>query len=335
MHDPSTPRRRVALAAVAVAIAAGGLLPVAAGAGDAAAAYPQKPLRLVVPFPAGGGSDIIARLLGRELSTMWGQPVVVENKPGASGTIGAGAVAKAAPDGYTLLLGATPLVQLQTVFKSLPYDTFRDFAPLARIALSSDVFATPASAQIGSVRELLAKAKAEAGKYSYGSYGNGTSAHMHGELLRMQAHVDLTHVAYKGGAPLVQDLMSGQVTSGFVDASGYHPAMGSAKVRPLAVTGERRLRGLPDVPTFTELGYRDFEPNGWYGLFVPAATPKAIRDKLSVAVLAALAKPDLEKAIREQGLESGTLGPEAFATVLRRDAEIWARIATAAKITAD
>ncbi|WP_454764361.1 tripartite tricarboxylate transporter substrate-binding protein [Cupriavidus campinensis] len=238
-------------------------------------------------------------------------------------------------NGNTLLLGATPLVQLQTVFKSLPYDTFRDFAPLARIALSSDVFATPASAQIGSVRELLAKAKAEAGKYSYGSYGNGTSAHMHGELLRMQAHVDLTHVAYKGGAPLVQDLMGGQVTSGFVDASGYRPAMGAAKVRPLAVTGERRLRGLPDVPTFTELGYRDFEPNGWYGLFVPAATPKAIRDKLSVAVLAALAKPDLEKAIREQGLESGTLGPEAFATVMRRDAEIWARIATTAKITAD
>jgi len=334
MDNLKSPRHRLAFAALACAA----WLPAAThAAADVtnATSYPQKPIRLIVPFPAGGGSDTIARLLGRELSAMWGQPVVVENKPGASGTIGAGAVAKSAPDGYTLLLGATPLVQLQTVFKSLPYDTFRDFAPLARMALSSDVFATPASTSIGSVRELLAKAKADPGKYSYGSYGNGTSAHMHGELLRMQSGVDLTHVAYKGGAPLVQDLMGGQVTSAFVDVSGYRPALASGKVRPLAVTGERRLQVLPDVPTFTELGYRDFEPNGWYGLFVPAATPKAVREKLSAGVLQALGRPELVKAIREQGLEPDTLGPDAFAKVMRRDAEIWNRIATSAKITMD
>lgn len=198
--------------------------------------------------------------------------MVVENKPGASGTIGTATAAKAAPDGYTLLLGATPLVQLQGVYKSLPYDTFRDLAPLARLALSSDIFAAPVSARVGSVSELLSAAKAAPGKISYGSYGNGTSAHMHGELLRMQAKVDLTHVAYKGGAPLLQDVLGGQVSSGFVDVAGGKSALSSPKIKVLAVTGERWLALLPDVPTFTELGYRDFEPNGWYGLFAPAAT---------------------------------------------------------------
>lgn len=277
----------------------------------------------------------MARLLGRELTAVWGQPVVVENKAGASGIIGAGTVAKAAPDGYTLLLGATPLVQLQAVYKSMPYDTFRDFAPLARVALSADFFAVPASARVSGVSELLAIAKATPGKVSYGSYGNGTSSHMHGELLRMQANVDLTHVAYKGGTPLLQDLLGGQVASAFVDVASGRAALKSPKIRILAVTGERRLTLLPDVPTFTELGFRDFEPNGWYGLFVPAATPKAVKDKLSTAVLAILSKPALEAAIREQGLEPGTLEPEAFVKLMRRDAEIWGRIATSVRITLD
>ncbi|AQV97436.1 ABC transporter substrate-binding protein [Cupriavidus necator] len=323
-------RRRAALAAIACITA----LPALCFAADAST-YPQKPIRLVVPFPAGGGSDTVARLLGRELTAMWGQPVVVENKPGASGTIGTGMVSKAAPDGYTLLLGATPLVQLQGVYKSLPYDTFRDLAPLARLALSSDVFAAPVSTRVGSVSELLSAARAMPGKISYGSYGNGTSSHMHGELLRMQANVDLTHVAYKGGAPLLQDLLGGQVSSGFVDVAGGKAALNSPKITVLAVTGERRLALLPDVPTFTELGYRDFEPNGWYGLFVPSATPKAVKDKLSAAVLAILSTPAMQTAIREQGLEPGTLEPEAFLKLMRRDAEIWGRIAASARIALD
>lgn len=323
-------RRRAAIATLACIAA----LPALCYASEAST-YPQKPVRLVVPFPAGGGSDTVARLLGRELTTMWGQPVVVENKPGASGMIGTGAVTKAAPDGYTLLLGATPLVQLQGVYKALPYDTFRDFSPLARMALSSDVFAVAASARVASVSELLAAAKASPGKVSYGSYGNGTSAHMHGELLRMQAKVDITHVAYKGGTPLLQDLLGGQVASGFVDVGSSRAALNSPKIKVLAVTGERRLPLLPDVPTFTELGYRDFEPNGWYGLFVPAATPKPIKDKLSTAVLEILARPAMQAAIREQGLEPGTLEPEAFLKLMRRDAEIWGRIAANARITLD
>lgn len=323
-------RRRIAMAALACIAA----VPALSHAVDDSA-YPQRPIRLVVPFPAGGGSDTVARLLGRELTAMWGQPVVVENRPGASGTIGTAAVAKAAPDGYTLLLGATPLVQLQAVYKSLSYDTFRDLAPLARLALSSDIFAVPVSTRVGSVSELLSAAKAAPGKISYGSYGNGTSAHMHGELLRMQANVDLTHVAYKGGAPLLQDLLGGQVSSGFVDVAGGKAALGSPKIKMLAVTGERRLALLPDVPTFTELGYRDFEPNGWYGLFVPAATPKAVKDKVSSAVLTVLARPAMQAAIREQGLEPGRLEPEAFLKLMRRDAEIWERIAANARITLD
>ncbi|WP_439670653.1 Extra-cytoplasmic solute receptor [Cupriavidus necator] len=326
----TVPRRRAALAALACIAA----LPAWSHAADDSA-YPQKPIRLVVPFPAGGGSDTVARLLGRELTAMWGQTVVVENRPGASGAIGTGAVAKAVPDGYTLLLGATPLVQLQGVYKSLPYDTFRDFAPLARLALSSDVFAAPVSTRVASVSELLSAARATPGKISYGSYGNGTSSHMHGELLRMQGDVDLTHVAYKGGTPLIQDLLGGQVSSGFVDVASGKAALNSPKIKVLAVTGARRLALLPEVPTFTELGYRDFEPNGWYGLFVPAATPKAVTDKLSAAVLAILAKPAMQTAIREQGLEPGTLEPEAFLKLMRRDAEIWGRIAANARITLD
>ncbi|SPA34268.1 Extra-cytoplasmic solute receptor [Cupriavidus taiwanensis] len=326
----TSPRRRAALLAIACFAALPGLSHALDGF-----AYPQKPIRLVVPFPAGGGSDTLARLLGRELTAMWGKPVVVENKPGASGTIGTGVVAKAAPDGYTLLLGATPLVQLQGVYKSLPYDTFRDLAPLARLALSSDVFVAPVSSGVGSVGELVAEARARPGKFSYGSYGNGTSSHMHGELLRMQAKVDLTHVAYKGGSPLAQDLLGGQVSSGFVDVASSKAALSSPKIRVLAVTGERRLQLLPDAPTFTELGYRDYEPNGWYGLFVPAATPKPVRDKLATAVLTILARPAMQTAIRELGLEPGTLEPEAFLKLMRRDAEIWGRIASEARITLD
>jgi tripartite-type tricarboxylate transporter receptor subunit TctC len=323
-------RRRAALAVIACLIAQPILCYAAEGS-----TYPQKPIRLIVPFSAGGGSDTVARLLGRELTAMWGQPVVVENKPGASGTIGAGAVANTAPDGYTLLLGATPLVQLQSVYKSLPYDTFRDFAPLARLALSSDVFVAPVATGVGSVSELLSTAKTTPGKISYGSYGNGTSAHMHGELLRMQANVDLIHVAYKGGMPLIQDLLGGQVSSGFVDIASGKAALDSPKIKVLAVTGERRLALLPDVPTFTELGYGDFEPNGWYGLFVPAATPKPVKDKLSAAVLAIVAKPEMQTAIRGQGLEPGALEPEAFLKLMQRDAEIWGRIAADAGIALD
>ncbi|WP_050982987.1 Bug family tripartite tricarboxylate transporter substrate binding protein [Cupriavidus basilensis] len=324
---------RIGLAAV-FALAAALLVPQASRA-DEAASYPQKPIRMIVPFPAGGGSDTVARLIGHQLTAIWGQPVVVENKPGASGTLGFTAAAKAGRDGYTLLLGATPLVQLQSVYKSLPYDTFRDFSPVARVALSADVFAVPATTGINSARAFIAAARANPGKLSYGSYGNGTSSHMHGELLRMQGGVDLTHVAYKGGMPAMQDLLGGQVSSAFVDVASSRSSLVSPKIKVLAVTGERRLQLLPDVPTFTELGFRDFEPNGWYGLFVPAGTPKAVVEKLTSAVMSILSKPETLEIIRGQGLEPGALAPDEFGRLMRRDAQIWSRIASSARITLD
>ncbi len=321
---------------LALTFAAGSVfLATASQAGEPIANYPDKPVRLVVPFPAGGGSDILGRLLAQRLSDELGQPVIVENKPGASGMLGADAVAKAKPDGYTLLLGATPLVQLQTVYKKLPYDTEKDLAPIARIALSSDIFGVPSTSGINSVQQFIEQAKAEPGKFSYGTYGNGTSAHMHGELLAAQSATDLVHVPYKGTAPLMQDILGGQVGSAFAEITGARAHLASPRIKILAVTGETRLRALPDVPTFTELGYRDYEPNGWYGLLAPMGTPAPILDGLEAKVMAILGSPEISQKISDLGLEPGPLAAAAFGQVMKRDTAIWGRIASEAQISLD
>ena len=327
-HEMPRSRRRLCLLAASVL-----LMTAPAWSAEGAPDYPQRAIRFVVPFPAGGGSDTLARVLGQKLSAALGQPVIVENKPGASGILGTDAAIRSKADGYTILLGATPLVQLQATTRSLPYDTFRDLIPLARIAMSSDVFVVPAASGITSVKAFIESARTQA--RSYGSYGNGTSSHMHGELLRMQTGSTLTHVPFKGSGPLVQDFLGGHIDSAFPEIASIRPHLTSPRLTALAVTGERRVQLLPNVPTLTELGYRDFEPNGWYGAFVATGTPKPIAERLSALFLEILEAPEMIARVRELGLEPATLAPAEFLRIMHRDEQIWSRIARAASITAD
>jgi tripartite-type tricarboxylate transporter receptor subunit TctC len=227
------------------------------GVGQALAqpSYPSKPIRLVVPYPAGGGTDTVGRMIGQRLAEAWGQPVVVDNKPGASGMLGNDTVAKAAPDGYTVLLAITALIQSPSLYKRMPYDVNKDFTPVSLIAKSSDLFVVPNRVPASTLREFVALAKA--GKLSYGSYGNGTSSHLHGELLRQQTGVELTHIPYKGAAPLLNDLLGGQVDSAFVDVTSAYPYLTSGKFKILGITGTQRYKAIPNVPTFAEQACRD------------------------------------------------------------------------------
>ncbi|NYT63726.1 tripartite tricarboxylate transporter substrate binding protein [Alcaligenaceae bacterium] len=297
-----------------------------AGAADASS-YPNRPVHLVVPFPAGGGADTVGRFLGAKLAERLGQTVIIENKGGASGAIGAGYVANAKPDGLTLLLGTTPLIQAPVFFKDLPYDAFRDFEPVARIALSADVLIVPASSGIESLAQLVEAAKKNPGKYNYGTYGNATSAHMHGELLNYQKNIELLHIPYKGTAPLMQDFLGGQLTIGLPESVGVRAHLDNPKLKALAVSGEQRLATLPDTPTFTELGYTDFEPNGWYGIVAPAGTSPAIVNKLSTILADIMAQPDVQAQFIGMGLSPGYGNAKQLKDWMQRDSVIWARMA--------
>jgi tripartite-type tricarboxylate transporter receptor subunit TctC len=326
----SHPARRgalmLALAAVASAVA-----PAALAQG---AAYPNKSIRFIVPYPAGGGTDIIARMIGGRLETAWGQQVVVENRAGASGIIGNDLVAKAPPDGYTVLVGITTLVQMPHLNPKLPYDVFKDFAPVAQLALSSNLFAVPSTSPANSMREFLALARAGRAT-AYGSFGAGTTSHLHGELFNLQNRLSLTHIPYKGGAPLATDLMGGQVASGFIDLTSARAHLQSGRMKFLAVSGTRRFAGLPEVPTFAELGMRDFEAQGWFGMFLPGATPREVVSKLGAEVGRIMKLPEVTARLADIGLQGLDSGPDAFAAVLKNDFAVWGRVVREASIKVD
>ena len=258
---------------------------------SANAPYPNKPIRMVVPYAAGGGTDIMARTIATQLSNTWGVPVVVENKPGASGIPGNDIVAKAAPDGYTVLVGITAMIQTVALYPKLPYDPIKDFAPVSQLALSADFLMVPKSSPVNSLQDFIAMAKGSPGKYNYGTYGNGTSSHMHGELLKMAAGIELTAVPYKGAAPEINDLLGGQLTAAFVDVTSATPHLKSEKIKILAITGTQRHPSVPDVKTFGELGLGGFEANGWFSVFLPGGTPKPIVDKPENCALARAQQP--------------------------------------------
>lgn len=320
--QPSRIRRACAFGALAL------LAPL--GAVAQSAPYPSQPIKLVVPYPAGGATDTLARTVGQKLSEAWGQPVVVENKVGAAGTIGNGLVAKAPADGYTVLIGITALIQQQSLMDKLTYDPLKDFAAVALIARSPSMFAVPLDSPAKSLKEFIALAKANPGKYSYGTYGAGTSAHIQGSLLNMQAGLDLTHVPFNGAAPLVTNLVGGQLPSAFIDSASARPHLKS--IRPLAVTGTQRMHGLPDVPTFKELGYHSFDPYGWFGVFVPAATPQPVVQKLSDEINKILRMPDVAAKVEALGLQVAGGKPAEVQKVLHTDAAIYARIIKEANI---
>lgn len=292
--------------------------------------YPSRSITLVVPYPAGGATDVLARFIGGKLQESWGQSVVIQNKPGASGIIGAQHVAQAAADGYTVLVGVTSMIQQPAMMSSLPFDPLTDFAPVVQTAHTSNLFLVPPDSPAKTMKDFVAMAKSNPEQYNFASWGPGSSAHIHGELLNQQADLDLTHIPFQGSAPVMTNLIGGQITSAFVDIPSATPHLKS--VQALAVTGPARLASLPDVPTFTELGYKSFEPRGWHGLFLPAATPQPIVQKLSAEINRILRLPDTEETIKALGMTRGGGTPEEFAAAMRTDAAIYAEIIKEADI---
>jgi tripartite-type tricarboxylate transporter receptor subunit TctC len=316
--------RRVALAALSslTVLTAGGL--------HAQTTYPNQPIKFIVPYPAGGATDVLARMVAQKMQDNWQQTVVVENKPGAGGTIGNNQVAKSPADGYTVLFGIVALVQQISLMK-LPYDPMKDFAPITRVAISPSVLAAAPSLPVNNLQEFVSLVKANPGKHSIGSYGPGTSAHLQGALLNLQAGLDLTHVPYQGGAPLVTAMIGGQLSSAFLDAGSSKQHL--PKFKLLGVTGSERLTWLPQVPTLKEQGLQSYEPMGWFALLLPAATPKAVIDKFSAESQRILKLPDVREKIEAMGLIPGGETPESFARIMKSDADIYGRIISDAKIT--
>lgn len=322
-----TNRRRFIGASIALAAGLASLAPTAA---TAQANFPSQPIRLVVPYPAGGATDTLARIIGGKLQDSWGITVVVENKPGASGIIGTQTVLRSPADGYTVLVGVTSLIQQPPMMDKLPYDPLKDLTPVVLTARTSNVFVVPLSSPITSMKEFVAQAKANPARFNFGSWGNGSSAHIHGALLNQQTGMDLTHIPFQGSAPMITNLVGGQIASAFIDIPSARPHFNSMRV--LAVTGPQRLPELPGVPTFTELGYQNFEPRGWHGMFVPAGTPAPVVAKLSAEINRILRLPDVLAKIDGLGMTVGGGTPEEFAQTLRTDAGVYARIIKAANI---
>ena len=299
---------------------------------DPAANFPDRQIRIIVPYSAGGSTDALGRLVAAELASAWKQPVIVENKPGAGGMIGNDLVAKSPPDGYTVLLGITAIIQGPHLFTKIPYNVMTDLIPVAQIGLSQDFLVVPARFPANTLEEFIAEVKANPGKYSYGSYGAATSSNIHGEMLKKQAGLDLTHIPYKGGAPQLTDILGGQLDAAFIDVGNLRAQAKSDKIKILASTGEKRSDILPNVRSLTELGYKDFEPYGFFTFFLPAATPRPIVDKLSAEIIRLLNSPANKAKIEGMGLQPNFVGGAELAALIKRDSKIWGDVIKASNI---
>jgi tripartite-type tricarboxylate transporter receptor subunit TctC len=288
-----------------------------------AQAYPTRPVRIVVPFPPGGTSDILARTIGARLQGPLGQPVVVENRPGAGGNIAADAVAKATPDGYTLLMGTSSLAISKSLYKKLNYDLLNDFAPITQAVNYTNLLVVHPSTGFSSVADLLAAARAKPGTLVYGTAGNGTPPHMTGELFKAYTGVDITHVPYKGGAPAIADLIAGQIPIMFDNVPPLLPHVRSGRIKALAVTSLQRIAVLPDVPTLHELGLKDFDAVGWNGLLAPAGTPRAIVNRVHDEVIHVLRIPEVRDGLTSQGADIVGNSPDEFAAWIRTEVKKW------------
>ncbi|TAK82534.1 MAG: tripartite tricarboxylate transporter substrate binding protein [Betaproteobacteria bacterium] len=297
--------------------------------------FPARPIRIVVPFPPGGGTDVVARAVAPSMSQTLGQPVIVENRSGAGGNIGTEAVAKSAPDGYTLLVASAATAINNTLAKNISWELSRDFAPVALLVINQSLLVAHPSVPASNVKELIALAKSKPGQVTYGSYGNGSSAHLIGELFKMMAGVDLLHVPYKGAAPAVNDLLGGQVNLVFADVAAVLPHVKAGRLKPLGIGSSRRFEGLPDVPTISEAGVPGFEAGGFLGLVAPAGTPAAAIGALNAAAVKSLAVPEVHA--RLVGLATVPMGgtPEQFGQHLRAEVEKWAKVIRAGNIRLD
>lgn len=298
-----------------------------------AQAWPTKTVTIVVPFPAGGTTDVLARAISNKLSTAIGQPVIVDNKPGAGATLGADQVSKATADGHTLLMGAVHHTVATNYYKNLRYSFEKDFAPITTVALVPNVMTVSAKSPYNSVKELIADAKANPDKLAYGSNGNGTAQHMIGTQFEMEAGVKILHVPYKGSAPLTTDLLGGQVNMSFDTITPVLPFIKEGKLRALAVTTAKRSSTLPNVPTLQEAGVPNLAIGTWFGLLAPAATPKPVIARLNTELVKIIQSPEFKKQMADIGAEPVGNKPEEMAKQIKEETEKFARLVKDGKIT--
>ncbi len=322
--------RRHALALISCLALSATALPTAQ-----AQSFPNKPIRLVVPYPPGGPTDIVARVVGQKLSDKLGQPLVVENRPGAGGNIGAEAVAKAAPDGYTLLVATTAHAINMTLFSKPGYDTRRDFAPVSMLTRGPLVLVTAPATPAGNVAELIALARARPGQVTFASSGNGQSTHLAAELFNSMAGIHMTHVPYKGSAPALTDVMGGQATVMFDTMLSAMPFVRDGKLKALAITGATRSPAAPDTPTIAQAGLPGYEASAWNALLAPAGTPPAVLNTLNGALKAVLQDPDVRTRFATQGFAAEWTEPPATARFIGQEIDKWARVVKTSGATLD
>ena len=323
-----------ALAAMALVVTAtAGVL--SAAPAQAQGTWPDKPLKLVVPYPAGGNADNTARLLATQLGQRLGQQVVVDNRPGGSGTIGAAAVAKAPADGYTLLLDATAFTVNPNLFPKLPFDAAKDFAPISLVLQVPLLMVVPANSPFQSVADVTKAARARPGHLTYASAGNGGAQHLAGELFKQGQKVAITHIPYRGGAPALTDLIGGQVDLMFSATTASGPFVKTGKLRALAISSPRRVEGWESVPTVAESGVPGFQVSEWNGLFAPAGTPRPVLERLEAETRAIVASPEMKKRFAELGVQGVGSSAQEFSSFLKAETTKWAEVIRTSGIRID
>jgi tripartite-type tricarboxylate transporter receptor subunit TctC len=310
-----------------------GVVLAGAVAGVCAQTYPTKTVRWISPWPPGGANDIFSRAIAQELTRSFGQQVIVDNRPGAAGTIGSDIAAKAPGDGYTIVMGSSPTHAIApSLYANLPYEPLRDFVPVTLVATVPNVLVLHPSIPVRSVKDLVALARAQPGKLNFASTGNGTSQHLSAELFKTLAGVEMVHVPYKGTAPALTELLAGQVDLAFDNMPALIPHIKSGKLRALAVTPAKRSATMPELPTIAEAGLPGYDASVWFGTLVPAGTPRTIVQRLHDETIKALGTPELKSRMASLGAEVNGLGPDQFAAYLREEIPKWARVVKAANV---